>query len=72
MNTADGHDRCENCRYFQPNETNGETGDCRRYAPRPLQEGRPLSVLAPWPMVETADWCGEWAPPPTRQTPPVK
>lgn len=55
MNTADGHDRCENCRYFQPNETNGETGDCRRYAPRPLQEGRPLSVLAPAPPAEPTD-----------------
>lgn len=43
---------CGNCRY--------ERGClCLRYAPRPQPRGQNKHV---WPVVDFANWCGEWAP----------
>jgi hypothetical protein len=49
---------CGNCRY---SVVNGQL-ECHRYAPKPIMTGG--RCWAEWPLVESSDWCGEWALPP--------
>ena len=58
---------CENCRYFSPNGTDDERGDCRRHAPVPSSvrtdrhraEGF-ATFDSYWPTMSHDDWCGEF------------
>ena len=55
---------CETCRFcrYYPDE---ESGECRRYAPRPVlgpEQGVERDSEAWWPNVYQTDWCGEHAP----------
>lgn len=53
---------CASCRYRVE-------GQCRRHSPasqvvsdvQPESRG-PKLFLAVWPIVDTVDWCGDWAP----------
>ena len=54
---------CASCQHFKRDRTtDGNTmdapaqGECRRHAPRPLQEGE----LWRWPVVTLDEFCGEW------------
>lgn len=53
--------RCFDCDHFF---YNGESGECRRYAPKPKEyaEGPVIKAVVPsWPLVEKDDWCGEYS-----------
>jgi hypothetical protein len=63
--------RCASCANWFPSETKikakpaaaaHKTGECRRYAPRPLVvESRVAeSALVLWPVTQADDTCGEW------------
>jgi hypothetical protein len=52
---------CGNCRYNVVS-SHEQALACHRYAPKP--DVGPLSRWAAWPLVESSDWCGEWALPP--------
>jgi hypothetical protein len=45
---------CLNCHYWS-GESHGQKAECRRRAPDP-------AWLGTWPLTESFDWCGEWAP----------
>jgi hypothetical protein len=60
---------CQGCRFWQ--SENGEMGDCRRHAPRPIMDAiLPTVTLAEgeedtsdqaiWPVTFAGDWCGEF------------
>lgn len=55
---------CENCFHFKLGTLNNQIGDCRRYAPRPEFEPAVQDCYRRrvWPLVERADWCGEFTP----------
>jgi hypothetical protein len=52
---------CVRCRFYQPSKSFQSHGECRACPPQPLgpfyggygREGQ-------WPMVQDADWCGEF------------
>jgi len=46
--------QCESCRFWD-DYGNGETGECRRRAPRRGQHGDGC-----WPLTRPSDWCGQW------------
>jgi len=55
---------CGGCRYFQQ-RTNEESGECRRFAPKPGHEredegGLVIRRYAQWPIVTAFDWCGDF------------
>ena len=63
--------RCADCANWFPRKTEtkaksigavDETGECHRYAPRPLVvESRVAeSALVLWPVTQAGDTCGEW------------
>ena len=52
-------ERCQTCRFYQPDGKTVEAGECRRRAPSP---GPQTDVGAYWPVVLPDDWCGEWQP----------
>lgn len=54
---------CHNCIFFQ--DYDGESGECRRYAPRAELYGgdgneSPDFCYANWPMIHKTTWCGEF------------
>jgi len=49
--------RCENCRFFSPDEDLHDSGECRRYAPKP----HPEHEVSAWQTVLRTHWCGEFA-----------
>jgi hypothetical protein len=60
---------CQGCRFWQ--SENGEMGDCRRHAPRPIMDaqlpraevpegGEEAAGEAFWPITFASDWCGEF------------
>jgi hypothetical protein len=56
---------CQTCRFYEPQvDDDGETGQCRRYAPKPLVsrgvDGFTEQAEAYWPIVLCDEWCGEW------------
>jgi hypothetical protein len=57
------NDGCQTCKFW--NSSKGETGFCRRYAPKPVQEilvdNTPAKLsYANWAITFDTDWCGEW------------
>jgi len=47
---------CKKCAFWFRYES-GYKGECRRYAPKPLNN---MSKDTYWPEVASEDWCGEW------------
>ena len=48
---------CENCVYYLPDETHGDTtGRCRIHPPVVVIG----SFLGKSPLVHAEDWCGDW------------
>lgn len=53
---------CESCRFWCP-PYDGERGECRKYAPSPMNvrdSARSHSVETYWPAMSKDDWCGEF------------
>lgn len=71
------NERCENCRYFKHLQATG-LGQCRRNAPVPALAyayGHAAGIeafRARWPVLEAADWCGQWMPLPLEVVKPVE
>jgi hypothetical protein len=59
---------CANCRYYEPWGDDDQSGQCNRYAPRPVVQlrpaGSPSDIVAIWPSVDAEDRCGEHEPAP--------
>jgi hypothetical protein len=55
-------DRCETCKFWQPDEEiNAAAGDCRRHPPRAhVSERTVFGVEVTWPTTNFDDWCGQW------------
>lgn len=60
---------CKKCQYFKitdGNHMDGDTGSCRRYAPRTIQvtrvsmRGTEPEIWHGWPKVLSGDFCGEF------------
>lgn len=55
--------RCEECKYFAPEDEESVKGHCRKNAP-PVLLGNPDGIVntrAVWPRVyPKSDWCGEF------------
>lgn len=66
---------CENCKYWSTfgkpkDKMDGHTGECRRYAPRPILQAQMCwkeatdedneSAEPVWPITGAYGWCGEW------------
>lgn len=53
---------CGDCMFFQ--KSDGELGECRRYAPRPVNLRQDIDtaddVFFVWPATNEDDWCGEY------------
>jgi hypothetical protein len=68
--------RCDGCRFWLADSNDeGSTGECRRFAPRPLWEGMlddfpdsDSAREAAWPITFGSEWCGDFGPPPVQQT----
>ena len=62
------NERCETCRFWESNATDGSDGDgaCHRYPPRmmylPNGQNSDLNTFAWWPDAEWQAWCGEYQP----------
>lgn len=54
---ADEDRKCGNCAWYK---NAGDSGTCKRYAPRNCRDEHP--EYAKWPWVNCGDLCGEWAP----------
>lgn len=60
--------RCENCVWWEPNETERDCGLCRRYPPQlsSRADGRyenwKLWGETLYPATLNSDWCGEFKP----------
>lgn len=50
--------RCGGCRFFQ----NTETGQCRKYAPKPVVAIDDVAIGWDWPPIDKDQWCGEFEP----------
>ena len=56
---------CSLCRFFDPElYSHGARGECRRHAPRlgDMVEQNENIRWAAWPVVQSEEWCGEYAP----------
>ncbi|MDE0856318.1 MAG: hypothetical protein OSA97_18025 [Nevskia sp.] len=55
---------CGNCLYHHRNndDITGRTVLCRRYPPKPypLAQGQQIATMSMKPIVQQAEWCGEW------------
>lgn len=53
---------CMNCRFFerQGDEPDLDKGACRRHPPVANYDAENDEVATCWPMVDFADWCGEF------------
>lgn len=69
--------RCDACLHWlaAPDSFPGEPqGQCHRHAPRPamlallLRESAAADDQVQWPRTYADDWCGQWQPPPVKQT----
>lgn len=68
--------RCDACLHWRPDPESfpGEPeGQCHRHAPRPMllavvEESQPEDELVLWPRTYAGEFCGEWQPPPVKQT----
>lgn len=60
---------CETCAFWDHDDEDGQSGECRRYAPRALHErdepNQPWRILARWPETYGIDGCGEHRPIPS-------
>ncbi len=60
-------EKCVKCKYFVGKSEDENTGECRRYAPRPSPrpkmqiEGKDIWADIQWPKVSLTAWCGEFA-----------
>jgi hypothetical protein len=54
---ADEDRKCGNCAWYK---NAGDSGTCKRYAPRNCRNEHP--EYAKWPWVSYGDLCGEWQP----------
>jgi hypothetical protein len=60
------HQTCGNCRFADKRRTDADQylvdiSECRKRAPRERYAGHEV-LLAKWPLVKDADWCGEYEP----------
>lgn len=54
---------CETCRYYDEHYIDPDVGFCRRHTPRLDDYSDQLEgTRGAWPIVESGDWCGEYAP----------
>jgi hypothetical protein len=55
---------CANCRFYEPWGDDEPSGQCNRYAPKPVVQPRPTTspseIIAIWPTVDAEDRCGEF------------
>lgn len=52
--------KCNRCKWWEGAES-GDTGLCRRYAPRPYHEyNYRIDPGAFWPVTDKDDYCGEF------------
>lgn len=71
MDIENGHNKCNECKYFIPDKK-GPQGVCRRYPAQltitliPAQDKftQQTSLMqrfdSGWPVVQSDQWCGEW------------
>ena len=53
---------CDACRFFDRFYESCKAGLCRREPPRIIGKGDDGYLIANWPQVTDADWCGEHQP----------
>lgn len=65
-------ERCDLCKWFEPNAMLPHYGECRRHSPTPIPTPRTISTTrqgstitdwsaeARWPEVRVSDGCGDW------------
>ena len=51
---------CSTCRYSITIDE--VSGTCHRHAPHPLLASTPSAPSLWWPVITSADYCGDWAP----------
>ena len=55
---AETSEICQRCKFYDP-VTDEEYGECKRYAPRPIQQGE-IGDPPIWPTVLESMWCGDF------------
>ena len=52
---------CADCAFARPIQGTDSVFECHRYPPQPVRGSAPLLGHVTWPVLDAADFCGEWA-----------